>query len=140
MDVFQCLFLEASPRPAGKHRKKSVTFKTTTAMQLQIKHIVRWTFRSAVQRQGTVGRKLWTVCAAQRRGAGAEGSHACANINKSVSLQCCRKYASDTAYSRAFATARDDPEKFWGEAARDIHWFEPWSKSLHVEDPVFPNW
>uniref|UniRef100_A0A669C347 Acyl-CoA synthetase short-chain family member 3, mitochondrial n=1 Tax=Oreochromis niloticus TaxID=8128 RepID=A0A669C347_ORENI len=51
-----------------------------------------------------------------------------------------RKYASDAAYGRVFAAARDNPEKFWADVGRDINWFEPWSKTLHVEDPVFPNW
>uniref|UniRef100_A0A8C4I0S1 Acyl-CoA synthetase short-chain family member 3, mitochondrial n=1 Tax=Dicentrarchus labrax TaxID=13489 RepID=A0A8C4I0S1_DICLA len=67
-------------------------------------------------------------------------SHASADIRNYFPLQFCRNYASDTAYSRAFATARDNPESFWGEVGHDIHWFEPWSKTLHVEDPVFPNW
>uniref|UniRef100_A0A8C4I108 Acyl-CoA synthetase short-chain family member 3, mitochondrial n=1 Tax=Dicentrarchus labrax TaxID=13489 RepID=A0A8C4I108_DICLA len=71
--------------------------------------------------------------------------HQCAGVTSRggqnyFPLQFCRNYASDTAYSRAFATARDNPESFWGEVGHDIHWFEPWSKTLHVEDPVFPNW
>lgn len=53
----------------------------------------------------------------------------------------CRSYGSrDTAYGRAFAAARDQPEHFWAEAAQDVHWFRPWSQTLHVQDPVFPNW
>ncbi|XP_077449805.1 acyl-CoA synthetase short-chain family member 3, mitochondrial isoform X2 [Stigmatopora argus] len=43
-------------------------------------------------------------------------------------------------YGRAFAEARDRPEHYWAQAAQDITWFQPWSKTLHVEDPVFPNW
>ncbi|XP_019961022.2 acyl-CoA synthetase short-chain family member 3, mitochondrial isoform X1 [Paralichthys olivaceus] len=52
----------------------------------------------------------------------------------------CRNYASDAAYRRTFASARDQPESYWAEVGRDIQWFEPWSKTLHAEDPVFPNW
>lgn len=52
----------------------------------------------------------------------------------------CRSHGSDAAYSRAFAAARDQPEQFWAEAAQDVHWFQPWSQTLHVQDPVFPNW
>ncbi|KAJ3612250.1 hypothetical protein NHX12_020526 [Muraenolepis orangiensis] len=56
----------------------------------------------------------------------------------------CRKYTSNTttttAYSDAFAAARHDPEGFWGRVGRDVSWFEPWEKTVHVEDPVFPNW
>lgn len=53
----------------------------------------------------------------------------------------CRSYGSrDTAYGRAFAAARDQPEHFWAEAAQDVHWFRPWSQTLQVQDPVFPNW
>uniref|UniRef100_A0A8C4I1A3 Acyl-CoA synthetase short-chain family member 3, mitochondrial n=1 Tax=Dicentrarchus labrax TaxID=13489 RepID=A0A8C4I1A3_DICLA len=84
----------------------------------------------------TLGRKLWTVSAAQQqqqqqRGLRASGSHASADIRNYFPLQFCRNYASDTAYSRAFATARDNPESFWGEVGHDIHWFEPWTKNKH---------
>lgn len=55
-------------------------------------------------------------------------------------LQACRNYASDTAYNRAFSAARDTPETFWSEVGQNLHWFEPWTKTLHAEDPVFPEW
>lgn len=51
-----------------------------------------------------------------------------------------RSHGSDAAYGRAFAAARDQPEQFWAEAAQDVDWFQPWSQTLHVQDPVFPNW
>lgn len=120
MDVYD--LQEKTPEVEG--------FPTAAAMHLQITHIVRWTLG-----RRKVGRKLWAVGAAQQRGAAAEAAH----VQKCASLQRCRTYASDT-YSRAFASARDDPQAFWSEAARDIHWSEPWSETLHVEDPVFPNW
>ncbi|KAF0029918.1 hypothetical protein F2P81_019023 [Scophthalmus maximus] len=48
--------------------------------------------------------------------------------------------AADGAYVRAFAAARDQPDRFWAEVGRDVDWFEPWSATLRAEDPVFPNW
>uniref|UniRef100_A0A3B4V3P8 Acyl-CoA synthetase short-chain family member 3, mitochondrial n=1 Tax=Seriola dumerili TaxID=41447 RepID=A0A3B4V3P8_SERDU len=74
----------------------------------------------------------WMMPAQQQRGLRAAGSHASEDIHKYFARQCCRNYASDTlAYSRAFAAARDNPERFWGEMGQDINWFEPWSKTLH---------
>ncbi|XP_053271360.1 acyl-CoA synthetase short-chain family member 3, mitochondrial [Pleuronectes platessa] len=52
----------------------------------------------------------------------------------------CRSYASDAAYRQTFASARDQPESYWAEVGQDIHWFEPWTRTLHAEDPVFPDW
>lgn len=112
-------------------------------MHFQVKHILRPNHCALLLRKRTLGRKLWTVSAAQqqqRRGFRAAGSRASADSTKCFAPQGCRNYASDTAYGRAFASARDNPETFWGEMAQDINWFEPWSKTLHVEDPVFPNW
>ncbi|XP_070847737.1 acyl-CoA synthetase short-chain family member 3, mitochondrial [Chaetodon trifascialis] len=107
-------------------------------MHVQIKHFLS---RCApLQRKRTLGRKLWTLSAAQQRGESAAGSPASAYFHKRFAPQSCRNYASDTAYGRAFTAARDHPERFWGEVAQEINWFEPWSKTLHVEDPVFPNW
>lgn len=131
-------------RKTPKKRGKFPHSETTpAAMHFQIKHLLRLNQCASVQRERSLGRKLWTVSAAaqqQQRGVRAAGSHASADLNKYFALQCCRKYASDTAYSRAFASARDNPETFWGEVGLDINWFEPWTKTLHVEDPVFPNW
>ena len=33
-------------------------------------------------------------------------------------------------YQRAYDLARDDPERFWGEAARAIHWHKPFDRVL----------
>lgn len=107
-------------------------------MHFQIQRILRLNPCCApLQRKRTIGRKLWTSLAAQKRGERATES---ADVKKYFAPQSCRNYASDTAYDRAFATARDNPERFWGEVGQDIKWFQPWSKTLHVEDPVFPNW
>ncbi|XP_056281360.1 acyl-CoA synthetase short-chain family member 3, mitochondrial [Pseudoliparis swirei] len=106
-------------------------------MHFQIKHFLRPNLRVSIPRKSTLGR---TVTAAQQCGARAAGSRASADIKKYFAPQCRRSYASDSAYSRAFASARDDPGTFWGEVGKDITWFEPWSKTLHVEDTVYPNW
>uniref|UniRef100_H2MNN4 Acyl-CoA synthetase short-chain family member 3, mitochondrial n=1 Tax=Oryzias latipes TaxID=8090 RepID=H2MNN4_ORYLA len=97
-------------------------------MQLQIKHLVRLNPRVAVQRRRLPGRKLWSCCETATRPHAGAGAWSC------------RFYASDCAYSRAFSAAREQPDVFWGEKGLDIDWFEPWTKTLHVEDPVFPNW
>lgn len=55
-------------------------------------------------------------------------------------LQASRKYTSGTAYTRVFSAARDSPDTFWAEAGQSVDWFEPWTKTLHVVDPVFPEW
>uniref|UniRef100_A0A3Q4GUM4 Acyl-CoA synthetase short-chain family member 3, mitochondrial n=1 Tax=Neolamprologus brichardi TaxID=32507 RepID=A0A3Q4GUM4_NEOBR len=106
-------------------------------MLLRVKHSVQRLNNCApVLRKKTLGRFAWTLCAAAKRNAG----EASGSFKSHFPTQCCRKYASDAAYSRVFAAARDNPEKFWADVGRDIKWFEPWSKTLHVEDPVFPNW
>uniref|UniRef100_A0A1A8C7N9 Acyl-CoA synthetase short-chain family member 3, mitochondrial n=1 Tax=Nothobranchius kadleci TaxID=1051664 RepID=A0A1A8C7N9_NOTKA len=80
-----------------------------------------------------VAENRWTLQRKPWPGLGALG------LNVSAA-QSCRSSASDCGYSRAFAVARDDPETFWGEMGQDVSWFEPWRKTLHIEDPVFPNW
>uniref|UniRef100_A0A3B3ZDC4 Acyl-CoA synthetase short-chain family member 3, mitochondrial n=1 Tax=Periophthalmus magnuspinnatus TaxID=409849 RepID=A0A3B3ZDC4_9GOBI len=60
---------------------------------------------------------------------------AAANTQRFVQ-QVSRKYTSDTAYDQAFSAARDSPQAFWREAGQNIHWFEPWTKTLHFEDPL----
>lgn len=105
-------------------------------MHSQIKLILRVNPCATLQRKRSLGRKAWTALASRTRAERAPEWHEAASLCKFA----CRGYASHAAYGRAFAAARDEPEKFWDEAARDIQWFQPWSKTLHVEDPVFPNW
>ncbi len=31
-------------------------------------------------------------------------------------------------YERIYKLAAEDPEKFWGDIARELHWFKPWQK------------
>ena len=43
-------------------------------------------------------------------------------------------------YRDLYQRAEQDPEAFWGEiAAREIHWFEPWTKVLDWQPP-FAQW
>ena len=43
-------------------------------------------------------------------------------------------------YEKLYAAAAQDPEKFWGERARELHWFQPWSKVLDWSNPPFAQW
>ncbi|HBS29810.1 MAG TPA: acetyl-coenzyme A synthetase, partial [Phycisphaerales bacterium] len=38
-------------------------------------------------------------------------------------------------YRRLFARSLADPEGFWGDAARELHWFTPWSRVLDWNPP-----
>ncbi|CAJ1054678.1 acyl-CoA synthetase short-chain family member 3%2C mitochondrial [Xyrichtys novacula] len=112
-------------------------------MHFQVRHILRLNHCATLQRRKPLWRKLWTVSAAQKQqqqAVRAAGPHTSADLKKYYASQSCRNYASDSAYSRAFASARDHPETYWSEMGLGVDWFEPWSKTLHVEDPVFPNW
>uniref|UniRef100_A0AAQ4QU12 Acyl-CoA synthetase short-chain family member 3, mitochondrial n=1 Tax=Gasterosteus aculeatus aculeatus TaxID=481459 RepID=A0AAQ4QU12_GASAC len=102
-------------------------------MHSQIKHLLRPNLCAPV----TLRR---SVCAARQRGAGPAGPRASSSSSSSSSARPRRSYASDAAYGRAFASARDHPETFWGDAARDVDWFEPWRNTLRARDPAFPNW
>lgn len=42
---------------------------------------------------------------------------------------------SPEEYERIYQEAKDDPEKFWGDVARELHWFRPWDKVLEWETP-----
>ena len=96
-----------------------------------------------IPRKQTVSGTSWARCAANRE----LRTPWCVSLrgpeNRLVQqqqLQSCRTYTSNTAYHEAFAAARHKPEEFWGKASQDVSWFEPWERTLHVEDPVFPNW
>uniref|UniRef100_A0A3P8TYJ5 Acyl-CoA synthetase short-chain family member 3, mitochondrial n=1 Tax=Amphiprion percula TaxID=161767 RepID=A0A3P8TYJ5_AMPPE len=105
-------------------------------MHFQIRHLVRLNACARVERRPV--RKL--CAAAQQRGVRAAGPHASAGLKTRFQVRGCRSHASDSAYGRAFVTAREHPEKFCAEMGENIHWFEPWRQTLRVEDPVFPNW
>src|SRR5262249_40619514 len=38
-------------------------------------------------------------------------------------------------YERMYHEASEDPEKFWGRIASELHWFKPWDKVLEWDAP-----
>ncbi len=38
-------------------------------------------------------------------------------------------------YEQMYRRSVEDPEGFWAEAARDLHWFKPWNKVLEWNQP-----
>jgi acetyl-CoA synthetase len=38
-------------------------------------------------------------------------------------------------YERIYKESIDDPEKFWGRVAKELHWFKPWNKVLEWDCP-----
>ncbi len=43
------------------------------------------------------------------------------------------------AYDQLYQKAEEDPEAFWGDLAKDLHWFKPWKKVLQWKSP-FAKW
>ncbi len=41
------------------------------------------------------------------------------------------------SYAQTYRRSLEDPEGFWGEAARAIAWTEPWEKVLDDSNPPF---
>ena len=44
------------------------------------------------------------------------------------------------SYDEVYQRSLSDPEGFWGEAARAIHWDKPWDKVLDDSRPPFYRW
>jgi len=44
------------------------------------------------------------------------------------------------SYDEVYAASLSDPEGFWGEAARSIHWERPWERVLDADTPPFYRW
>ncbi len=42
---------------------------------------------------------------------------------------------SSEEYERLYRQSLDEPELFWGEAAKRHHWFEPWTSVMEWEEP-----
>jgi acetyl-CoA synthetase len=38
-------------------------------------------------------------------------------------------------YERLYSEAESDPERFWGDIAKELHWFRPWDRVLEWEEP-----
>jgi propionyl-CoA synthetase len=43
-------------------------------------------------------------------------------------------------YEQVYAAAKADPEGFWAEAARALHWTKPWDRVLDASNPPFYRW
>ncbi len=43
-------------------------------------------------------------------------------------------------YEALYAAAAKDPETFWGEQAKRLHWFAPWKKVLDWSNAPFAKW
>jgi acetyl-CoA synthetase len=42
---------------------------------------------------------------------------------------------SQEDYERLYKEAAENPDRFWGNVAKDLHWFKPWTKVLEWEVP-----
>lgn len=45
-----------------------------------------------------------------------------------------------TRYSEVFRRSIADPEGFWGDVARELHWYREWDRVLDNADPLFSRW
>jgi propionyl-CoA synthetase len=43
-------------------------------------------------------------------------------------------------YENLYKSSIENPEKFWGEAAKDVKWFKPYKKVLDDSSPPFYRW
>lgn len=44
------------------------------------------------------------------------------------------------AYQAAFKESTEDPQSFWGRAAREVTWSKPWDRVLDSTNPPFYRW
>ena len=49
------------------------------------------------------------------------------------------KLSAEADYERLYRQSLDDPETFWGDVAKELHWFEPWQAVTEWEEP-FVKW
>ncbi|HEV3315954.1 MAG TPA: acetate--CoA ligase, partial [Candidatus Angelobacter sp.] len=57
-----------------------------------------------------------------------------AEFSKSASIKTIQQY------EEMYKQAQQNPEQFWGEQAKAVHWFTPWSKVLDWSNPPFSKW
>ena len=43
-------------------------------------------------------------------------------------------------YEKIYEAAKNQPEQFWGAAARSVHWFKPPTQFLNTSDAPFNTW
>ena len=46
----------------------------------------------------------------------------------------------DTTYEEVYRQSIDDPEQFWGKAAKTVHWYRTWDQVLNTSNPPFYTW
>lgn len=88
------------------------------------------------------------AAASNRRGAEADG-HSSTSITSVLNEQrrfepqaewaSAARVGSLKQYRRLYKQAAEDPEKFWGDIAGELHWFKPWKKLLQWKAP-FARW
>src|SRR5699024_12375337 len=44
---------------------------------------------------------------------------------------------SQKAFLTLLEESQNDPEKFWNEAAKELHWYEPWEETMTGSLPNF---
>src|SRR5688500_7434524 len=49
------------------------------------------------------------------------------------------RISSIEQYEKLWNDAKNDPEGFWGELGKELHWFKPFSKVLQWNEP-FAKW
>jgi propionate--CoA ligase len=47
---------------------------------------------------------------------------------------------TQSQYDQVYQRSIDDPTGFWGEIARELHWFTPWEQVLDQSNPPFFRW
>jgi len=50
------------------------------------------------------------------------------------------RLSNEVTYHRMYRESLEDPEAFWGRAARELPWIEPWSRVLDWSDAPFAKW
>ena len=46
----------------------------------------------------------------------------------------------ETTYEAAYRSWQENPEKFWAEAAEEIHWYKKWDQVLDASRAPFYRW
>ncbi|XP_078530358.1 acyl-CoA synthetase short-chain family member 3, mitochondrial isoform X2 [Lissotriton helveticus] len=50
------------------------------------------------------------------------------------------RYCQQASYDQVFRASLQDPENLWSEAAGNITWFKPWTKTMDNSSPPGTNW
>ena len=47
---------------------------------------------------------------------------------------------SRAEYDELYSKSISDPDAFWGDVARELHWFKPWDRVLNADNAPFFKW